>query len=62
MVDRHGEPHSTELVRDDMADYEDQVPVVPVPEVVARHPNTQSARFVGTRICIPMLEGKFIYW
>ena len=44
MVDRHGAPTSTELVRDSMAEYEDNPPPKPVLKKVERRPNTQSAR------------------
>ena len=45
MVSKHGVPNSTELVRDDMADYEDKPKPKPVVKEVVRRPNTQSARY-----------------
>lgn len=45
MVTKHGVPSSTELVRDDMAEYEDNPRPVPVSKHVKKRPNTQSARY-----------------
>lgn len=45
MVTKHGVPTSTELVRDDMAEYEDKPKPKPVPKEVVKRPNTQSARW-----------------
>ncbi|KAF6023258.1 HEATR4 [Bugula neritina] len=46
MITKHGVPSSTELVRDNMADYEEEVSLKPQVEEPDRRPNTQSAKLL----------------